>query len=242
MEKWRDFNVLVADDDPSIREIVLSAVEQLGFKTAPAVDGDQAIEVCSKGLPDIAILDYMMPGASGLEVCEWIKSQSEGNSTPVLILTARDQLADKVEALQRGADDYLTKPFHIKELQARLEAMGRMRKLSLELKQKNRDLEAAKAKLTEQERQLVAGQIAGTAAHQLGQPLTALKLNCHLLSKLDKSDERFKPALESMQADLNKMTQLIKQLESVDATETEDYHRDTSILKLSELRKEAKKN
>ncbi|MCB0338166.1 MAG: response regulator [Bdellovibrionales bacterium] len=226
--------ILVADDDDDARELVGAAIADLGFEVIPAVDGEDAIERCKKEMPDLAVLDVMMPGRSGPEVCAWIKNNDQGQLVPVLILTARDQIDDKVEAFEGGADDYLTKPFNFRELQARIKALLRVRGLNLVLQQKNRELHAAQAKIVAQERQLLAGQIAGTAAHKLGQPLTAIKLNCHLLEVLDTKDEKFIKALEAIQQDVNRMASMIEQLRSVDAAKTASYYGKTKILDVAE--------
>lgn len=148
------------------------------------------------------------------------------------MLTARDSLKDKVSALEGGADDYVTKPFEYRELQARVRAQLRVRQLNLVLQRKNEELQIMQNKIVEQERQLAIGQLAGTAAHELGQPLSAILLNCHLLGKLSSSDEKFLKALENIKSDVKKMSLLIEQLKGADATSTSSYHKGTDILSL----------
>ncbi len=199
-----------------------------------ADDGERALALFYEMTPDLAVLDITMPGLSGLEVCSRIKETEEGAYVPVLILTARDQLQDKVSALENGADDYLTKPFHIQELQARAQALLRMRELHLQLQAKNRELQRMQQKLVEQERQLVATQLAGGAAHRLGQPISAIILNSYLLNCVPPSDDRWKTAVQAIHADARRLSEMLEQLRSVNAQKTEEYYDGVDILKVGE--------
>ena len=178
-------SVLVADDDADIRAMIASCISMLDLRVYEAADGSQAIDIVDSEEIDLAVLDYMMPGKDGLQVCQHIKNLRGGIYIPVILLTARDGLGDKVRAFSKGADDYLTKPFHYEELQARVRVQLRLRDLNTALLAKNQELETAQKKIVEQERQLVASQLAGTTSHNLGQPLSAILLNCHLLDKLN---------------------------------------------------------
>jgi len=226
--------VLIADDDDDIRSILESAVAALGFRVITARDGPSAVAVCETSLPDLAILDITMPHLSGTEVCRRLKATPDGVYVPVLFLTARDGLQQKVEALDGGGDDYLTKPFHYQELQARIRALMRVREANLRLREKNRELEEMQARLVAQERQLVAHQLAGTAAHKLGQPLSAILLNCHLLEVLPPGDERYTKALSAVKIDARRMVEMIEKLKQVDAGKTEAYFQRTTILDIEE--------
>lgn len=222
--------ILIADDDDDIRSIIESAVGTLGFGVCAVADGRAALEVCERQLPDLAILDLTMPHMSGLDVCRRLKAMAGGAFVPVLFLTARDGVRDKVDALDGGGEDYLTKPFHYQELQARVRALMRVRELTLALHEKNRQLEEVQAQLVAKERQLVAHQLAGTAAHKLGQPLAAIMLNCHLLESLPATDERYQKALQAIKLDSRRMGDMIERLRSVDAAKTEAYEGRTTIL------------
>src|SRR4051794_39812262 len=104
--------ILVADDDPDILNIVSSILEISGYSVLRARDGLEARGIITNTLPDIAILDLTMPGCSGQDLCRELKSTPGGELIPVMILTARDGLHDKVNSLEGGADDYVTKPFN----------------------------------------------------------------------------------------------------------------------------------
>lgn len=226
----QDLTILTADDDPDALNLISLGLSSLGYRIVEAHDGNEAIELFDKHKPDLAIIDLMMPGHSGGEVCRYIKQSKEGALVPVVILTACSKVEDKVEAFDCGADDYLIKPFHFQELSARVRAFLRVRELNLSLIEKNRQLVAAQEKLLQQEKQLLVMQIAGTAAHQLGQPLSAIMLNCHLLERLGPGDERYAKALNAIKQDAQRMAQLIEKLRHVDPEKKESYYAGTQIL------------
>ena len=116
--------VLVVDDERAVRESIRRALELEGYEIELAEDGRQALDrLESDSQPDAVVLDILMPGVDGLEVCRTLRKA--GSSVPVLMLTARTQVEDRVEGLDAGADDYLTKPFALEELLARLRALLR---------------------------------------------------------------------------------------------------------------------
>jgi two-component system, OmpR family, response regulator MprA len=115
--------VLVVDDDRALREALRRALTLAGYEVPVAEDGTQAIELVAQALPDALVLDIAMPGMDGLEVCKRIRLL--GNRVPILMLTARDAVSDRVAGLDAGADDYLVKPFDVDELKARLRALLR---------------------------------------------------------------------------------------------------------------------
>ena len=115
--------VLVAEDDHNIRTGLIDTLESEGYHAAGAADGIQALKMFEKDKYDLVILDIMMPGKSGYDVCREIRSQNE--DVPVIILTAKGEEIDKVVGLQLGADDYITKPFGVHELLARISAVLR---------------------------------------------------------------------------------------------------------------------
>jgi two-component system response regulator MprA len=115
--------LLVVDDDPSVREALALVLDLNGFDVTTAVDGRDAIRALAVAAPDAMILDVLMPGLDGLEVCRRIRAT--GDRTPVLMLTARAEVSERVAGLEAGADDYLAKPFVREELIARLRALLR---------------------------------------------------------------------------------------------------------------------
>jgi two-component system, OmpR family, response regulator MprA len=116
--------ILIVDDERAVRESLQRALELEGYEIELAADGREALErLGANGQVDAVLLDVLMPGMDGLEVCRTIRRN--GNQVPVLMLTARTQVEDRVEGLDAGADDYVTKPFALEELLARLRALLR---------------------------------------------------------------------------------------------------------------------
>jgi DNA-binding response OmpR family regulator len=114
--------VLVVDDEPIVREVVVSYLRREGYRTLEAGDGDRALELVERERPDLVVLDLMLPGTDGLSVCRRIRSRSD---LPVIMLTARGEEADRIVGLELGADDYVTKPFSPRELAARVRTVLR---------------------------------------------------------------------------------------------------------------------
>jgi DNA-binding response OmpR family regulator len=114
--------VLVVDDEPIVREVVVRYLEREGYATIEASDGEGARSLLERETPDLVVLDVMLPGTDGLELCRWIRGRSE---LPVIMLTARGEEADRIVGLELGADDYVTKPFSPRELAARVRTVLR---------------------------------------------------------------------------------------------------------------------
>ena len=117
-----DKTVLIVDDEVNICELIRLYVEKEGYKAVVAYDGNQAIEKFKKSSPDIVLLDIMLPAKDGWQVCREIRSI---DNTPIIMLTAKGEIFDKVLGLELGADDYIVKPFEPKELLARMKAVLR---------------------------------------------------------------------------------------------------------------------
>jgi len=115
--------VLVVEDDQSVRDAVARALRYEGYDVGTAIDGTDALTHVADDDPDVVVLDVLMPGTDGLEVCRRLRAQ--GDFRPVLMLTARHEVSDRVAGLDAGADDYLVKPFALDELLARLRALMR---------------------------------------------------------------------------------------------------------------------
>ena len=115
--------ILVVDDDRAVREALRRALTLGGYEVQVAEDGEQALELIVQAVPEAVVLDVGLPGIDGLEVCRRVRLL--GNRVPILILTARDAVADRIDGLDVGADDYMVKPFDVGELKARLRALLR---------------------------------------------------------------------------------------------------------------------
>ena len=117
--------VLVVDDEAPIREMLVFVLEQNGFQAIEAEDYDSAISAMVEPYPDMVLLDWMLPGGSGIQIAKKFKQNEHTRQIPIIMLTARGEEEDKIRGLEVGADDYVTKPFSPKELMARIKAVIR---------------------------------------------------------------------------------------------------------------------
>lgn len=115
--------ILIIEDEPNIRELVLYNLNQNGYEGLAAEDGIQGLAMARGEKPDLILLDIMLPGKNGYDICKELRA--EGSKTPIIMLTAKNEEIDKVLGLEFGADDYISKPFGIRELMARIKAVLR---------------------------------------------------------------------------------------------------------------------
>ena len=129
-EKIKNFSdirekILIVDDEMSTLMPLKRSLESEDYAVVEAYDGHEAIKKANEEIPDLIILDLMLPGMDGIEVCQHLKTDTQTEKIPIIMLTAKDNINDKVEGLQIGADDYVTKPFVLKELKARIKSVMR---------------------------------------------------------------------------------------------------------------------
>lgn len=117
--------VLVVDDEPAIREMLVFALSEAGFRTRECADASQARRSLAEELPDLLLLDWMLPGMSGVDLARHLRKHDATRRLPIIMLTARGEELDKLQGLEVGADDYITKPFSPRELVARIHAVLR---------------------------------------------------------------------------------------------------------------------
>jgi PleD family two-component response regulator len=119
-KEGKKYTILVVDDDPNIRELIVETLGEDKYLSIEARDGNEALSICEREKPDIIILDVMMPDLDGLEVCLRLRGEILTSHIPIILLTAKGMLEDKIKGMETGADDYLTKPFDPLELEARI--------------------------------------------------------------------------------------------------------------------------
>jgi two-component system, OmpR family, phosphate regulon response regulator PhoB len=124
-------SVLVAEDEGALVTLLRYNLEREGYRVLEAMDGEEALLVAAEEKPDLVLLDWMLPQLSGIEVCRRLRSRQETRNVPIIMLTARGEESDRIRGLDTGADDYLTKPFSMMELLARLRAVMRRIRPSL---------------------------------------------------------------------------------------------------------------
>ena len=119
--------ILVVEDEPAIRDLIQINLQMGGYRVLTHTNAEDAIKGIQHELPDLALLDWMLPGMSGIELARRLRGDSRTRSLPIILLTAKGEEEDKLKGLETGADDYITKPFSVKELEARIKAVLRRR-------------------------------------------------------------------------------------------------------------------
>ncbi len=137
--------ILIVEDEAGIARMIQVLLEARGFSTVICHAGDEALRRIAHHPVDLVLLDVMMPGMDGYEVCRRLKADPQWRHIPVVMLTAKDTTRDLVRGLEIGADDYITKPFNTEELIARIQVLLRVRGMSLELMRRNRELHSLNA-------------------------------------------------------------------------------------------------
>ncbi len=184
--------VLVVDDSSLIRAILVANLEDAGYVVVEAVDGAEALELCLVDPPDVVLLDVVMPGMSGLEVLDRLQADPDLLHVPVVCLTGRSDVGDITDAMERGAHDYLRKPFETDELLARLSSALRVKRLSDELRARNAELERVSRTdgLTGLLNRRAAEEVLATElakARRYGLPLTVLMIDLDEFKRVNDS-------------------------------------------------------
>ncbi|MDO8380768.1 phosphate regulon transcriptional regulator PhoB [Phenylobacterium sp.] len=118
-------NILVVEDEDALSTLLQYNLEKEGYDVVVAADGEEALTLVSERLPDLIVLDWMLPKVSGIEVCRRLRQRTESRNVPIIMLTARGEESDRIRGLDTGADDYVIKPFAMSELSARIRAVLR---------------------------------------------------------------------------------------------------------------------
>jgi DNA-binding response OmpR family regulator len=170
-------NILVVDDDKKLTLLVRGFLEKEKYNVTEAYSGRMALDVIKEAKPDLIILDVMMPEMDGIEACKRIKADNNTKMIPIIMLTSMSGVKDKVQGLEAGANDYITKPFNAEELIARVKAQLRIKFLENELLRKEEVEAVAKMGIA--------------TAHEINNPLTVIigNLELILLKKENLSDE-----------------------------------------------------
>ncbi len=194
--------ILIADDNPDNVELLRKRLNTQGYETAAAFDGEEALQAIGKESPDLLILDVMMPKMDGYEVLRRLKQDEEYRNIPVILLTAKKDIPDKLKGLDIGADDYITKPFNPQELLARVKSLLTLRE---EQERKSHD-----------ERLTALDQMVEGVAHEIRNPVTAIGGFAHRLYERLPEGSQEKHYAEVILNESKRLEQMVKQI--VEAT------------------------
>lgn len=205
-------DILIVDDTPVNLRVLAKILSDRGYKVRKALNGQIALTACQTLLPDVILLDIMMPDMDGYEVCQRLKSDPKTQDIPVIFISALEDEWDKVKAFKSGGSDYITKPFQIEEVLARVKHHLTIQQLQYQLKVQNSQLQALNAQLVQSHRELE--QFAYMASLDLQSPLQVIIGNADLLTwkyeqQLGTDGDRY---LTNIMEASGRMTQLIQDL------------------------------
>jgi len=192
--------ILIVDDDPNIALLIqMTLTKKSSYETEIAHSGEQALAMIENASPDLVLLDIMMPGIDGFEVCRRIKENEKTRLIPVIMITAKREMGDKVHGMGVGANDYITKPFNPEELLARVQAQLRIRELEKE--------NAAKKELEAVLKMSISLQ------HEINNPLTGVIGNLELLREREEmTDDEVDQAIEEVLSLALRIKDIIRQM------------------------------
>jgi signal transduction histidine kinase len=185
----KPMHILLVDDNPNNLKVLSEAIQRCGWKTLMATDGESAIEQTEYAIPDLILLDVMMPGIDGFETCRRLKANSITQNIPVIFMTALADATDKVKGLEIGAVDYITKPFQHEEVIARLKLHlnisyltrtleQRVQERTAELSQSIQQLQQTQLQLIQSEKMSTLGQLVAGIGHEINNPIGFISVNC----------------------------------------------------------------
>ncbi|MDZ8106137.1 MAG: hybrid sensor histidine kinase/response regulator [Nostoc sp. DedQUE12a] len=176
--------VLVVDDNPANLQVLSSFLDRSSFEVWAARSGEKALgRLENDDLPDLILLDVMMPGIDGFETCKRLKSNPRVQDIPVIFMTALSETADKVKGLQLGAVDYITKPFQYEEVLVRIENHLKLRNLTKTIIAKNQELQQTQTQLIQAEKVAALGQLTAGIAHEVNNPINFIAGNLNFVEK-----------------------------------------------------------
>ena len=211
----QDATVLIVDDVPKNLQLLGKILALENYEVMIATDGQQALNTVEKKPPDVILLDIMMPGMDGFEVCERIKSNPELKDIPIIFLTAKTEIADKIKGFELGASDYINKPFETPEVLARVQTQVRLKRAQDTIKNHNQELEAILEQRTKAlvraERQAAMSLLIEGIVHNFKTPLTSILGSAQLVQLYQGDLENLvDPHLEEQPETLHQFLDIVK--------------------------------
>jgi signal transduction histidine kinase len=203
--------ILVVDDDVDTVELLSKRLRTEGYHTSETYDGEQALQQVKKYQPDLIILDIKMPKIDGYEVCRRLKGSEETKVIPIIMLTVKSKVPDKVRGLDIGADDYIPKPFDYRELSRRVRYWSTVK---MEVEERVREIKRLQQELIESERLAAIGQTVASIAHYIKNVLFGLKGGVYLVKVASEEDETdsLKTGWEMLERNVGRMSDLVLDL------------------------------
>ncbi|MFW6147945.1 MAG: response regulator [Thermodesulfobacteriota bacterium] len=201
--------VLIVDDDPDTVELLTKRLSAEGYRTLGAYDGMQAIQQADKYGPDVIILDIKMPKMDGYEVCRRLKSSEDTRPIPVIMLTVKAKVPDKVKGLDIGADDYIPKPFDFREISRRVRYWSTLKK---RVEERVGEIKRLEQELIKTERLAAIGQTVGGIAHYMKNVLFGLKGGVYLVNIASKEQQSDSTGWEMVERNMGRMSDLVLDL------------------------------
>ena len=226
--------ILVADDSLTIRMQVKELLEDRGFNVVLVENGLKCLKALEEEEPDVILLDIIMPELDGIEACRRIKLDEKFEDIPILILTTVTDVENKVKGLNAGADDYITKPFEIAELEARINVLIRNKELKHKLKLANQKILDQQKSVVEEERLKVLLQMSGATAHELNQPLMALLGNIDLIRMQKNNPKKLDLYASRIEESGQRISEIVKKIQNIRRAETKPYFIDCSIINIDQ--------
>jgi len=230
--------VLAVDDEPTSLLLLVRALERSGHEVLQADSGTRALEVLATGQPEVVITDWHLPDLDGLEICRRVRAAPPGRYVYIVVLTVRREKEDIIAALDAGADEFLSKPFHPDELRARMRTAERILDLEAELAVRARTAEDALARLRESQERLVAaerlaavGAVGITVRHEINNPLTGLLGFVDLmLAEQPAPPPSIVDGLARVRTEARRIADIVKRIEDVKDVKTKSYVGGTRML------------
>jgi sigma-B regulation protein RsbU (phosphoserine phosphatase) len=209
--------ILIAEDDRISRRLLERKLASWGYEVVSCTNGAEAWQALHRDdAPSLAILNWMMPGMDGVEVCREIRKQKHPGYTYIILLTARDRKRDIVEGIEAGADDYVTKPFNPHELKVRIRAGRRILEMQAELMQR----EKLRGVL----------EMAGATCHEFNQPMQVISGYCELLLKQVPKESQVYGQVAKILDAVDSMIKVTRKLQSITRYETREYIKGSMII------------
>lgn len=221
--------LLIVDDEPDMRRFLVTILSD-DYRIQQAADGITGLEMARREQPDLMLLDLMLPGMDGLDVCRELKKYEQTRDIKIILLTARVDEGSKIEALERGADDFLTKPFSTAEVKTRLSNLLRTARLQKDLRVQNRELDQAlkslkttEAHLIQSEKMNALGSLASGLLHEINNPLNYTMTAVQVLQQNAQADDDLKDTLSDIDEGMQRIRDIVSELRTFAYPESADH-------------------